>query len=179
MVQAHNKRHAMNQALLRPTYQNRLRVIGHHLDRGQYRDVAILEIDGGFIARATGPENRRPQALEFPDSQFVELMQEALNDRGRGQKYNPHAKLLPTGYEDFFRSLGFLLDNQSAVGITVCELDSHLLVAGQQPSDSIAGHKSLRGFERYLTAADIQKLLDDAFNRRTDKHKRGGFLGIF
>lgn len=169
----------MNQALLRPTYQNRLRVIGHHLDRGRYRDVAILEIDGGFIARGTSPDHRRPQALEFPDSRFPDLMQMALHDRGRGQHYNTSATLLPTGYEDFFRALGYLLDNQSAIGITVIELDAHLLVAGQQPSDSIAGHKSLRNFERYLSANDIQKLLDDAFNRRADKPRRSGILGIF
>ena len=179
MVQAHNNRQASHQGLLRPTYQNRLRVIGHHLDRGQHRDVAILEIDGGFIARATSPKARRPQALEFPDTQFVELMQEALDYRGHGQKYNSHASLLPTGYEDFFRALGFLLDNQSALGITVCELDAHLLVAGQQPSASIAGHKAMQNFERYLTRDDIQKLLDDAFKRRTTSARRGGFLGIF
>ena len=179
MVQTHNNPQVARQALLRPTYQNRLRVIGHHLDRGLYRDAAILEIDGGFIVRATSPNHRRPQALEFPDTQFVELMEAALNDRGHGQQYNSHARLLPTGYEDFFRALGYLLDNQSAIGITLCELDQHLLVAGQQPTLSIAGHKATSNFERYLSPADIQKLLDDAFKRRTDGPKRGGFLGIF
>ncbi len=179
MIQTSNNQRTPNQALLRPTYQNRLRVIGHHLDIGQFRDAAVLEIDGGFIVRATAPDKRRPQALEFPDTDFARLMQEALNYRGHGQKYNSHSKNLPTGYEDFFRALGYLLDNQTAVGITVCELDSHILVAGSQPDRSVVGHKALIHFERYLTLDNVQKLLDDAFKRRTPEQRRGGFLGIF
>ena len=179
MIHSQHDIRTVNETLLRPTYQNRLRVIGHHLDRGGFRETAVLEIDGGFIVRATSPDHRRPQALEFPDIQFTELMRNALDDRGRGQSYNNHASLLPTGYEDFFRSLGFLLDNQSAVGITVIELSTHVLVTGKQPTKSVAGHKSLQSFERYLTTGDMQNLLDDAFQRRTGPSKRGGFLGIF
>lgn len=179
MIQSPNNPRTASQALLQPTYQNRLRVIGHHLDVGQCRDVAVLEIDGGFIVRASSPTHRRPQALEFPDTEFPRLMQEALDYRGHGQKYNGHSRNVPTGYEDFFRALGFLLDNQTAVGITICELDTHILVAGSQPDRSSVGHKALNHFERYLTPDDVQKLLDDAFKRRTDDPKRGGFLGIF
>lgn len=179
MVPTQHNRQPASPSLLRPTYQNRLRVIGHHLDTEQYRDAAILEIDGGFIVRATQRQGKRAQALEFPDSQFEQAMHVAINHRGHGQKYDSHSSVLPTGYQDFLRALGFLLDNQSAIGITICELDSHVLVAGQEPSNSVSGHNAFRRFERYLTYEAVQHLLDDAFNRRTETGKRGGFLGIF
>jgi hypothetical protein len=56
--------------LLRPTYQNRLRVIGRHLDNGGFHGASIFEIDGGFVVRATAADAKRPQALEFPDDQL-------------------------------------------------------------------------------------------------------------
>ncbi|MEZ4523126.1 MAG: hypothetical protein R3A46_16025 [Thermomicrobiales bacterium] len=179
MTQSPKSSNRVNPTLLRPTYQNRLRVIGHHLDTNEYRDVAILEIDGGFIARATPRRGKRAQALEFPDTQFEQLMQGAVNYRGHGPTYDNRSSVLPTGYEDFLRGLGFLLDNQSAIAVTICELDQHVLITGQEPSDNVAGHEAFRRFERYLSGDDIQQLLDDAFNRRTGRPRRGGFLGIF
>lgn len=179
MVPTQHNRQTASPSLLRPTYQNRLRVIGHHLDTEQYRDAAIFEIEGGFIVRATPRHSKRAQALEFPDSQFEQAMHVAINHRGHGPKYDNHSSVLPTGYQDFLRGLGFLLDNQNTIGITICELDSHVLVAGHEPSNSVSGHNAFRPFERYLTYDDIQRLLDDAFHRRTETSKRGGFLGIF
>ncbi len=179
MTQSRNSIQQSNQALLRPTYQNRLRVIGNHLDIGGFRDVALIEIDGGFIVRADSPDQRRPQTLEFPDTQFTNLMNKALEVRGHGQTYHNHANLLPTGYEDFFRALGFLLDNQSATSITVLELNTHVLVTGKQPVRNSVSQTPMQIFERYLTTDDMQKLLDDAFQRRAGPPKREGFLGIF
>ncbi len=166
------------QALMRPTYQNRLRVIGLHLDVGRFHSASVFEIEGGFIVRALPNDVRRPQALEFPDSQFQQLMQSAINDRGQGQNYRSHPSVLPTGYADFFRSLGFLLDNQMASSVMICELTSYVLVTGQEPSNSSSGHMAVKPFERYLRPDDIQLLLNDAFGRRTNTPKRG-ILGIF
>jgi hypothetical protein len=179
MAQSQHSVQQTNQTLLRPTYQNRLRVIGNHLDKGGFRDIVLIEIDGGFIVRASSHDQRRPQTLEFPDTQFTNLMNEALQVRGHGQTYHNHANLLPTGYEDFFRALGYLLDNQSATSITVLELNTHVLVTGKQPARNTVSQAPMQIFERYLTTDDMRKLLDDAFQRRAAPAKRGGFLGIF
>ncbi|CAN5521815.1 hypothetical protein BH23CHL2_BH23CHL2_07790 [soil metagenome] len=179
MVPTQSSQPTSNNSLLQPTYQNRLRVIGYHLDTEHFREAAILEIEGGFIVRAQAKKGKRAEALEFPDSQFVQLMQGAIDDRGHGAGYDHHSSVLPTGYQDFFRALGFLLDNQAAIGVTIVELESHFLVAGLEPSNSIAGHNAFRRFERYLTRDNIQQLLDDAFNRRNETRKRGGLFGIF
>lgn len=167
--------------VLPPTYQNRLRVIGYQLDTERYRDAAIFEIDGGFVVRAMAKGGTRAEALEYPDSQFEKLMQDAVDDRGHGEGHERHSTVLPTGYQDFLRALGFLLDNQSAIGFTIIELESHILVNGLEPSDSTTGHTAFRRFERYLTREHLQQLLDDAIKRRLDapRRERSGFLGIF
>ena len=167
----------LSSTLLHATLQNRLRVIGCVLDAGRYRDVAVFEVDDGFLVRATAVDHRRPRALEFTDAQFPSRMRAAMAKRGRSQKYSPHSPLLPTGYEDSFRALGFLLDRQSALGVTIIELTDHILVAGSEPVQNVGGHQVFRRFERYFDRGDIQSLLDDAFKRRTTR--RRGLLGIF
>ena len=167
-----------DQSLLQPTYQNRLRVIGRHLDDGQYRGAAIFEIEGGFVVRAMPPRGRRPEALEFPDDQFPALMRQAMSARGKRQSYDQQASVLPTGYEDFLRALGFLLDNQMASSVMICELSAYVLVAGDEPADNVAGHMAMRPFESYLRPDDIKRLLDDSFGRRTTLPRRPIF-GVF
>jgi DNA-binding NtrC family response regulator len=61
-------------ALQQPTYQNRLRVIGRQIDRYRYRSVNIVEVAGGFLVRAIASDQRAPEALEFPDSDFPHLV---------------------------------------------------------------------------------------------------------
>lgn len=168
----------MDQALLQPTYQNRLRVIGRHLDEGRYQHAAIFEIEGGFVVRARAHGARQPVALEFPDGEFPDLMRAAMSGRGARQQGGGHSGILPTGYEDFLRALGFLLDNQMVSGILICELSSYILVAGNEPRDSQGGHLAVRPFESYLQPDDIKRLLDDSFSRRTQLPRRPIF-GVF
>lgn len=178
MVQNSSAAATGRQALLQPTYQNRLRVIGDHLDEGRYQAISVFEIEGGFIVRATRHGARRPEALEFPDDQFPELMRKAIDTRGERQSYARRQSVLPTGYEDFLRALGFLLDNQMASNIMLCELAEYILVTGNEPSNATSGHIAVRPFERYLRPDDIQRVLDDSFSRRTDTPRRP-ILGIF
>lgn len=151
--------------LLLPTYQNRLRVIGRHLDLGGYRSVNVIEIPGGFLVRAIGPGGRAPEALEFPNDQFADLIREAMSARGEGEHRRLHHDLLPTGYEDFLRSLGFPLDAQGSEALTVAELDRLVAVGGLARAER-AERTDIVPFQRLLRPDDIHALLDAAFRRR-------------
>ncbi|MEZ4523579.1 MAG: response regulator [Thermomicrobiales bacterium] len=95
---------------LRPTYQNKLRVIGRHLDVQRFRRANILEVEGGFIVRATPTGSRNNETLEFVDQQFPQLLASAAAVRGDGERPGSNANgLLPTGYEDFLRQLAISL----------------------------------------------------------------------
>jgi len=152
--------------LLLPTYQNRLRVIGRQLDLGGYSAINLMEIPGGCLIRAMGPGERIPEALEFPQSDFPEVMARAITGRGEGARsHRPHP-LLPTGYEDFLRALGFRLDAQHAEAITVAELESFIAVGGLVRMEQYS-RTGLGPLQSLLRADDIVALLDEAFRRRT------------
>ncbi|HZS93616.1 MAG TPA: hypothetical protein VFA78_02370 [Chloroflexota bacterium] len=151
--------------LLDPTYQNRLRVIGRRLDLGGYRSLNLVEIAGGFLARAMRPGERAPQALEFPHADFPRLIGAAFAERGRGQRLGNRHELVPTGYEDFLRALGHRLDEQHAEAIAITELGNFIAVNGVAPVETYH-QTAMAPFQSLLRPDDIATLLNEAFQRR-------------
>ena len=156
--------------LLRPTYQNRLRVIGRQLDLGGHGAINLLEVPGGFLVRAFRPGERTPDALEYPHGEFPDLIAQALAARGEGERRRRPRLLLLTGYEDFLRALGHHLDAQHAEAITVAELEGFLAVGGLARVERYA-RTDIAPFQRLLRAEEIGALLDEAFNRRAAEVK--------
>ena len=150
--------------LLAPTYQNRLRAIGHQLDVDGFRSVQLAEVEDGFLVRALPPGDARPQALQFVDRDFPRRIALAIGQRvttaPSALSYAPQ----PTGYEDFLRAIGQWLDDQPAESISIMELDGLVLVAGMTRTDASA---SPTPFHELLDADAIVALLDAAFARRT------------
>ena len=160
------------EALLQPSYQHRLRVIGRQLDLHGYRAANLLEVGGGFVVRALAPGSRTPEALEFPDRDFPLLVAGAIAARGEGERGRSSSPLLPTGYEDFLRALGHRLDAQAAEAITVTDLDSFVAVGGVARAEGW-GHTTVEPLRALLYAEDITQLLDEAFRRRATPEKKG------
>ena len=147
------------------TYQNRLRVIGRQLDLYGYRSVTILEVAGGFLVRGAASGNRAPEALEFLDQDFPQLLQSAYNARGDGEHTRSTTALLPTGYEDFLRALGQRLDTQFAEAVSITELNSFVAVGGVARVDA-SNKTALMPLQWLMRSDDITYLLDEAFRRR-------------
>jgi hypothetical protein len=150
--------------LLLPTYQNQLRIIGRHLDMNDYRAISVLDVEGGILVRASTARRHESELLEFPDNAFVEMVRDAIKARGRRKKVNRNTALVPTGYEDLLRALGYELDQRLAKSITLHEGQQSLYVAGLAASKNANG--TFSPFDMALTEADIQAMLDAAFRRR-------------
>jgi DNA-binding response OmpR family regulator len=152
--------------LMQPTYQNRLRVIGRHLDQSAYRRVNVLEVNGGFVVRATEPDGRQTETLEFADSRFPQLMASCVGYRGEGERRKPTATpMLPTGYEDFLRAIGYRLDEHAAEATTISELDELVVVGGVGRVDEF-GNTRYGPLQWLLREAEISFLLNEAYRRR-------------
>jgi DNA-binding NarL/FixJ family response regulator len=160
------------------TYQNRLRVIGRQLDLYGYRGATILEVAGGFLVRGAAAGSRTPEALEFLDRDFPQLLRAAYDARGEGERQRSTSALLPTGYEDFLRALGQRFDDRFAEAVTVTELDSFVAVGGVAKVDA-TGQTGFAPLQWLMRADDITYLLNEAFRRRAPvpESKRGAFLG--
>jgi len=151
-------------ALLDPTYQNRLRLIGRHCDALGLYDLAIVETARGVIVRALTATRHAVETLEFDDRHFAHLVSEAIDIRGHHQPLRPPA-LLPTGYEDILRALGWTLDQRHAERVTIVELERCLIVCGQQPMEG-AENTAYGRFEWVIEAEEIRVLSDTAYQQR-------------
>jgi hypothetical protein len=147
------------------TYQNRLRVIGRELDVGDFRAISIWEVGGGFLVRGTQPNRRSPEALDFLDRDFQQLV--AVTARGDGERRQRPGALLPTGYEDMLRAIGKRLDEQISESVALSELTQSVVVWGLAKVDA-AVHVAPMPFEWVFDEDDIGQILDDAYRRRTD-----------
>lgn len=152
-------------ALRSPTYQNRLRVIGRQLDRYRYKSINLVEVAGGFLIRAQQRGIREPEALEFPNTDFPHLVSNAFEARTEDPWERATTDLLPTGYEDFLRTLGFELDERSAEAISIAEFDDIIVIGGVGKSDNYAASQ-ITPFHLILRREDIEYRLNEAFRKR-------------
>jgi CheY-like chemotaxis protein len=151
---------------LRPTYQNRLRIVGRQIDIEDQRDIFLFEVNGGFILRSLASHSRLPEALEFNDRDFPSLLKASLDDQGTGEPMaeSPHS-LLPTGYQDFLRALGYQLDDMLAEAIAIMELPESIVVSGLYKNEATLG-THIEEFELHLDRNEIEYMLNEAYRRR-------------
>jgi hypothetical protein len=114
-----------------PTYQDSLRAIGRYFDRNIYRHVLVSEVEDGYIARAFPGKlgMLKAEGIALPLSDVMALIASQSQVRGLTVSDVKMPPLCPTGYEDFFRALGFDLDAAGARHISVIELTGGFLVA--------------------------------------------------
>jgi DNA-binding NarL/FixJ family response regulator len=156
---------AQEAVYLRPTYENRLRAIGRQLDLYHYKAINLSEVGGGFLVRALPHDGRLAEALEFLDRDAALVLSNALTARGEGERPRPSDVLLPTGYEDFLRALGYRLDSGNMQAVTVTELEPLIAVGGIAPLEN-SNDTTFAPFYELLQSDHIKYLLDEAFRRR-------------
>ena len=118
---------------------------------------------------------RAPDALEFPHEDFPGLLRAAIAARGEGPRLHKNHPLLPTGYEDFLRALGYRLDEQHAEAIAITELDGFVAVSGVGPVET-SYQTTIAPFQLLLRPDDISSLLDEAFRRRAPVARKSSQL---
>jgi len=148
----------------RPSYQDALRAIGRYFDRNVYRHVLVAEVDDGYVARAfPGHQSSlKAEGIALPMADVLALI--AAQDQGRDGTGSDvkMPSLLPTGYEDFFRSLGYEMDVAKAGFVTLVELSTGILV-----SYAAKGAKGgLERAQRFYDPPRIDDLLTQGYQRR-------------
>lgn len=148
------------------TYQWLFRALGAYLDGEPSSRITLAETPAGFVVRF--------QALStVADPLVVQLHRDTLVDQihalPRGAKSAAKTRHqgiwwnFPNGHQDFFRALGFELDEAQARNVLLDELEDQLILTyGYPDPDSQAGRKRVI----VLTIADIEAILNAAFERR-------------
>jgi len=115
----------------RPAYQVSLRAIGRYFDRNVYRHVLVSEVEDGFMARAFPGllGNLKAEGIALPMSDVIALINNQEQARGVAVDDVRMPPLCPTGYEDFFRAIGWDLDQAAASNVCLVELSGGILVS--------------------------------------------------
>lgn len=156
---------AFPQHLVEPTYQNRLRILGRLVDEELLHSITLIEISDGFILRATRAADPWPVLLEFDERKIAKMLRRAPEQRGQPRLHRESSNLIPDGYENMLRALGYELDQRVAENVVITELPSLLAVSGFEPILGY-GEASFRPFSEPLDPQDIVELIQRALDRR-------------
>lgn len=150
-----------------PTYQRQLRSIGAFLDRTAADGISMLEVTDGFLVRS---ERFRHTHVDVSVTHVTResLLQgtaQSSQSPGRAARRTTLWSGFSHTYEDFFRALGFELDDSDAGDIVVDETGSGLFLSYRRCST---------GWIRQviLSKSDIEEILNEAVRRRRARGSR-------
>jgi hypothetical protein len=151
----------------RRSYQDALRAIGRYFDEQVYRNILICEVNDGYIARAfpvSGSDNIKAEGLQFMAEDVETLMQRAREAHTPVPDYVKMPPLCPTGYEDFFRALGWECDRAKVRLISIVEMKEGVLVNYYQPAQRSSSGSTWH--QMFYDVDGITTLLNKGFSRR-------------
>lgn len=146
------------------TYQWLLRALGAHLDQEPSCRISLVEVPEGFLVRLQRVLHKfEPEIIRFER----EMLHQELDHLF--QQHKPASRTFhqgvwsafPNGHADFFRALGYELDQESARNVMLDELEDGMVVTYSRP-DGDGWQKRVVVLER----GDIESILNAAFERR-------------
>jgi hypothetical protein len=150
------------------TYQWLLRAIGAYLDEQPSCRISLAEVSDGFLVRLQRALHKlEPQVEYFKREVLVEQLQQIFDQPKKPSGHVRHQGVwsaFPNGHQDFFRALGYELDEASARGILVDELEDGIVITYSYPDphDGSAWKKRMV----VLGISEIEAILNAAFERR-------------
>jgi hypothetical protein len=149
------------------TYQWLLRALGAYLDEEPSCRISLAEVSDGFLVRLQRALHKLdPQVEHFQRNTLQEQLQRLRSER----KHTVRARhqgvwsSFPNGHQDFFRALGYELDQAQARGILIDELEDGVVVTYSYPDTSIGSKWKKRMV--VLGISEIEAILNAAFERR-------------
>lgn len=146
------------------SYQWLLRALGTYLDEEPSCRITVAEVPGGFMVRLQRALHKpEPEVLKFDRDtlrQHLEQIQQRRKPSGPKHHQGVWAAF-PNGHADFFRALGYELDQERAHSVLIDELEDGVVV-----SYSIPDGEGWRKKMVTLSVEHIEQILNEAFNRR-------------
>lgn len=149
------------------TYQWLLRALGAYLDEEPSCRISLAEVSDGFLVRLQRALHKLdPQVEHFKRDTLQDQLIRLRNERKQGARPRHQGvwSSFPNGHQDFFRALGYELDQAQARGILIDELEDGVVVTYSYP-DAAAGSKWKKRMV-VLGVSEIEAILNAAFDRR-------------
>lgn len=153
------------------TYQWMLRVLGAYLDEEPSCRITLAEGPDGFLVRLQRHLHKlEPLVYTFRRDTLKEQLGELMKTRrpaGLRARHQGVWALFPNGHQDFFRALGYELDQRNADMVLVDELEDGIVVTYLCPDETRPGEMRKEMF--ILGLPEIEEILNAAFERRKKK----------
>jgi hypothetical protein len=149
------------------TYQWLLRALGAYLDEEPSCRISLAEVSDGFLVRLQRALHKLdPQVEHFKRDTLQEQITRLRNERKHSVRARHQGvwSSFPNGHQDFFRALGYELDQAQARGILIDELEDGVVVTYSYP-DTAMGSKWKKRMV-VLGITEIEAILNAAFDRR-------------
>jgi hypothetical protein len=149
------------------TYQWLLRALGAYLDEEPSCRISLAEVSDGFLVRLQRALHKLdPQVEHFKRETLKEQIDKLTSQRKPGPRARHQGvwSSFPNGHQDFFRALGYELDQANARGILIDELEDGIVVTYSYP-DTSNGSKWKKRMV-VLGLSEIEAILNAAFERR-------------
>jgi hypothetical protein len=146
------------------TYQWLLRALGAYLDERPSCRISLAEVPDGFLVRVQRTlHTLEPEIYRFNHQRLREQLTILFEQRkgAGGVRHEGIWSSFPNGHADFFRALGYELDQESARNVLIDELEDGIVVTYFRPDNE--GWKKRMVF---LGLEDIKNILNAAFERR-------------
>jgi hypothetical protein len=158
-------------------YKETLRAIGAWLDQRDAGYFTIIETPDGFTVVVAPVGGRStPEETHFRYAELGRHGEVLRQNRGKRTKdAPPQTEMFPTGCQDFFRALGFELDDAGAEAVVIDSLDERVVLsyAYVDPSADFSWHKRMV----ILGRNDCSTVLEVAKARRRPEQSAGLFSG--
>jgi hypothetical protein len=149
------------------TYQWLLRALGAYLDEEPSCRISLAEVSDGFLVRLQRALHKLdPQVEHFKRDSLQEQLTRLRTERKQGVRARHQGvwSSFPNGHQDFFRALGYELDQAQARGILIDELEDGVVVTYSYPDTSMGSKWKKRMVVLGIT--EIEAILNAAFDRR-------------
>lgn len=150
------------------TYQGMLRALGAYLDQEASCRITLVEMPDGFVVRMQRHLHKvEPVAWHIRHEDLQDRLRKLMTDHSKRPHNIRHQGIwarFPNGHQDFFRALGFELDDAGARQVLIDELEDGLLVTYKyrdQASDEVWRKRTIK-----LGESEIEAVLNAAFERR-------------
>jgi hypothetical protein len=149
------------------TYQWLLRALGAYLDEQPSCRITLAEVSDGFVVRLQRSLHKlEPQVIHVKRR----TLEEQLAHLGQRRSVAGHARhqgiwsKFPNGHQDFFRALGYELDQAGASSILIDELEDGVSVSYSHPEP--ANGTVWKKKHVVLGMDAIEEILNEAYKRR-------------
>lgn len=109
-------------------YEDTLRAVGHYLDVNLYRNITLIEVPEGIIAKGAAVTSIHrgtrlySRSYLFKNAELEQILEDAYTRRGRGAMQGAPSPHAPLTNQDLLRVVGRVIDEEKWHDIVVTQV---------------------------------------------------------